>query len=180
MAQVAEACVKVLGELHMELDDHAGEVATDEPVPHADQGSAPKDGASGNAVGGEAPGQAASAAEAGGAPPASGQDAPIPKGKASASAKPAARKAGSLWGKAGRGARLAASAASEFKARGSEAQYAKERVADIFQRLQKFDQVLVALNRCDTFEECVPILFPFTPCFLCLDGLRRCAGALRW
>lgn len=159
MAQVAEACVKVLGELHMELDDHAGEVATDEPVPHADQGApAPEDGASGNAVGGEAPGQAASAAEAGGAPPASDQDAPIPKGKAPASAKPAARKAGSLWGKAGRGARLAASAASEFKARGSEAQYAKERVADIFQRLQKFDQVLVALNRCDTFEECVPIL----------------------
>jgi len=160
VSQVAEACVKVLGELHMELDDHAGEVATDEPVPHADQGApAPEDGASGNAVGGEAPGQAASAAEAGGAPPASDQDAPIPKGKAPASAKPAARKAGSLWGKAGRGARLAASAASEFKARGSEAQYAKERVADIFQRLQKFDQVLVALNRCDTFEECVPILF---------------------
>ena len=72
MSQVAEACVKVLGELHMELDDHAGEVATDEPVAHADQGAAPEDGASGNAVGGEAPGQAASAAEAGGTTPASG------------------------------------------------------------------------------------------------------------
>ena len=49
-------------------------------------------------------------------------------------------------------------AAGSFADRAAEVKYARDRVADVFKRLQVFDACLLDLNRCVAFKECAPLV----------------------
>ena len=155
LSGAARACIAVLGDIHAELADTAVETG-DPAVPgSADSAGGAPDAATeaSMSVSGTSGGGAGAVAASGAATASDASQA----NSTSAEASPT-RSGGALWAQAGRKAKAAGVAAGGFTDRAAEVTYARDRVADVFKRLQVFDACLLDLNRCVAFKECVPLV----------------------
>ena len=164
LRSAADACIGVLADIHAELKED--DVDSGEGTRAADKGAAPGGASTEGAVpgaGGQGQPQQGLADQSHASPEAESPEAAElerlrEENRLLRGPSPPARSGAELWAKSRPMIRMAARAAIEFNSRAAQVSYARERVADVFQRLQVFDTTLLDLNRCNAFKPCVPLV----------------------